>query len=82
MAILPASSVFSISARLTAGLKFAPQTGPSAKIPTMREDAIARPAVTPFPKRTLHPTVRTRMYVPINSPTTWAVVAPAIVAAD
>jgi len=51
----------------TAGLKFAPDTDASAKIATINDDAMERTAHVPLPVRTLHPTVRTRRYVPMNS---------------
>ena len=58
---------FMKSASETAGLKFAPETDPSAKIATINEDAMERTAQVELPVSTLAPTVPTRMKVPRNS---------------
>merc|ERR1719504_580217 len=68
IAIVFASMVpFMKSASETAGLKFAPETDPSAKIATINEDAMERTAQVALPVRTFAPTVPTRMKVPRNS---------------
>src|SRR5580698_7910330 len=53
---------------VTAGLKCPPEICPPAKIITMRAEPIANGASAPAPlPMTVHPTVRTRKKVPINS---------------
>ena len=47
---------FMKSASETAGLKFAPETDPSAKIATISEDAMERTAQVALPVRTFAPT--------------------------
>merc|ERR1719428_2395658 len=58
---------FMKSASDTAGLKFAPEIEQSAKMATIREDAIERTPQVLLPVRTLAPTVNTSRYVPKNS---------------
>src|SRR3979411_3314730 len=55
---------------VTAGLKCPPEICPPAKIITMSAEPIANGANAPTPLPiTVHPTVRTRKKVPINSAT-------------
>merc|ERR1719316_1762582 len=54
-------------ASVTAGLKFAPETPPSAYIDTMSTQAMEVTAQMGLPVRTFRPIVSTRRKVPMNS---------------